>query len=270
MRMTHAARAVRLRAPLLIIILFAAGVRADAGADWLAKVPPPPKDLDQAKAQCGEGVSYDAQPWNKFEKDRGAAEDKLQKAMQAKMQDPKYQADLMNQSMSSMTDPSAAMAAQQYAQYQASLGSQAPGVSADGYFTPPYNDAKDAVDAILKQQAAKLKKCPTQNSEAGPYPIPSCEKPIDAAAEKAKADAVNKYLAAVNKAWPQFIKGTQDFFKQLGAVPQGVDPNNYQVKLQRDNIPGMELGSVKDVAKAAEAACQNATGLQAESPNLNY
>lgn len=270
MRTTHAVRAGWLRASLFITLLAAAGVRADTGADWLAKVPPPPKDLDQAKAQCGDGVAYDAQPWNKFEKDRGAAEDKLQKAMQARMQDPNYQTEVMNQSMSAMSDPSAAMAAQQYAQYQASLGSLAPGVSADGYFTPPYNDAKDAVDAVLKQQAAKLKKCPTQNSEAGPYPIPSCEKPIDAAAEKSKADAVNKYLAAVNKAWPQFMKGTQDYFKKIAAVPDGVDPKNYQVKLQHDQLPLRQVGEVKDVAKAAEAACQNANALKSETPNVDY
>lgn len=268
MRFKQPARASLLRASLLITLLVAAGVRADTGSDWLAKVPPPPKDLDQAKAQCGEGVSYDVQPWNKFEKDRGAAEDKLQKTMQAKMQDPNYQNEMMSQAMD-MSDPGAAMAMQQYAQYQASLGSQAPGVTTDSFFTPPYNDAKDAVDGIVKQQTAKLKKCPTQNSEAGPYPIPSCEKPIDAAAEKAKADAVNKYLAAVNKAWPQYVKGTQDYFKKLGTVPQGVDPNNYQVKLQHDNIPSLELGSVKDVAKAAEDACNNANNLKSELPNLD-
>ena len=272
MRMILAAWTGWLRASLLITLLavIAGGARADTGSDWLAKVPPPPKDLDQANNQCGDGVkSYDAQPWIAFEKQRDAAEQKFNDAFKAKMSSPEAQADMANQVMAQMSDPSAAMAAQQYAQYQAGLGNSAPGVTANGFFTPPYNDAKGAVDAIIQQQTAKLKKCPTLDSEAGPYPAPSCEKPIDAAAEKSKADAVSKYLAAVNKAWPQFIKGTQDYFKKLATVPQGVDPKNYQVKMQLDNVPGMELGAVKDVAKAAETACNNANSLKSEMPNLD-
>lgn len=271
MRTIHAARAGWLRASLLITLLavIAGGARADTGSDWLAKVPPPPKDVDQANNQCGDGVKdYDAQPWHAFEKQRDAAEQKFNDSMKAKMSSPDAQADMASQMMSQMGDPSAAMAMQQYAQYQAGLGSSAPGVTQDSFFTPPYNDAQDAVAAILKAQKAKLKKCPTKQSEAGPYYVPECENPIDAVANKDKADAANKYLAAVDKAWPQFIKATQDYFKKLGAVPQGVDPKNYQVKLQLGNVPAQELGSVKDVADVAEKACQNALALKTQYMNM--
>lgn len=254
------------RVPLLCLLAsLAVAARADAGSDWLAKVPPPPKSLDEARGQCGEDASYATNPWIKFEQQRQAAEDKLQKDIQASVSDPKKQADIATAMMSQSMDPGSAMAEQQYAQYLASLGSSAPGVTADAIFTPAYSAAQGAVDAILKAQQAKLDKCPILQSEAGPYPVPSCEKPIDADAEKKKTDVANTYLADAARSWPQYLQGARDYFKKVNTVPPGVDPNLMQVKMQRDGIPLQELGAVKDVGATAAKICENANGLKSRS-----
>lgn len=259
----HTASFGGVRAPLLCLLLcLALAARADADSDWLAKVPPPPRTLDQAEAQCGEGSTYASNPWIKFEKERQAVEDKAQKDMQAGISDPNKQADMAAAMMSQNMDPASMMATQQYAQYMAGLGTSAPGVTADTLFKPAYDAADAAVDAVLKTQAAKLAKCPTLQSEAGPYPVPSCEKPIDADADKKKTDIANKYLSDSAAAWPRFIAGTQDYFKKINAVPAGIDPNLMQVKTQRLGLPLQELGAVKDVTATAAKVCENATALK--------
>lgn len=244
----------------LLVFLTAAAARADTGSDWLAKLPPPPKNLAEAQKLCGENAPR-PYVWEKFETERRAMDDKLNSAAKAKMSDPAYQQQLMQQAMSASMDPAGAMAAQQYAQYLASLGNSSPDARADSLFQPAYQDADGQVDAILKAGNARLKKCPMLNSEAGPYPAPACQKPIDADTTARKAAVTDKYLAAVNKNWPQYTASAKDYFQKLNVVPNGVDPNNYQVKLQQANLPLQELGTVKDMGRQSEDICNNAVGL---------
>lgn len=253
----HAARSLLL--PALLVSAIAA--RADTGSDWLAKVPPPPKTLAQAQSLCGENAPH-PRVWDTFEAQRKAAEDKLQKDMQKRMSDPATQQAMMEQAMSQSMDPASAMAAQQYAQYVAGLGQASPDAKADGLFKPPYTDADGKVDAVLKAANARIKKCPlVPGGEMGPYPAPACQKPIDADSAAKKAALADQYLGAVNKSWPQFVAGAQDYFKKLNVVPQGVDAGNFQVKQQRDSLPLQELAAVQTVARQAEQACENAVVL---------
>ena len=40
--------------------------------------------------------------------------------------------------------------------------------------------------------------------------------------------------------------------------------------MQQDQLPLREVGEVKDVAKAAEAACRNANDMKSATPNIDY
>lgn len=242
------------------LLLGSAAVQADVGSDWLAKVPPPPKSLAEAESRCGETAPH-PWSWDKFETQVQAASDKLEQDLRKRMSDPKVQQDVAMQSMAAAMDPASAMAQMKYSQYLASLGPFMPDARAEALLAPPYTSAQAQVDTVLDAANAKLKRCPMQDSEAGPYPIPSCQKPIDADSTAKKDAAANQYLAAVAKAWPQFLKDTQDYFRKVSAVPEGVDPDNVNVKLQRDNLPSQELAAVKMVSQQSEQACTNAVQL---------
>ena len=111
----------------------------------------------------------------------------------------------------------------------------------------------------MKANNAKISKCPkVPGGEDGPYPAPFCQKPIDADSAVKKNAVANQYLASVAKAWPGHLKDAQDYFKKINVVPDGVDPSNMNVQIQRDNIPMQELGSVKKMSELSEKACQNA------------
>jgi hypothetical protein len=259
---------------LLGLLLAAAVVRADAPGDWLAKVPPPPKNLDEALALCGGGSkTYDPakDPWRRFEPQIQAAIDKNQKDMQAKMGagDPQAQQDMAAQMMSQMSDPNAMMAYMQstqvYNQYMQGLAGNAPDSSADRTFAPAFRDGQDAVDTVLKAREAKLGKCPTESGEGGTYPITSCANPIQADADRKKADAANAYLAAVNKVWPQYAAGVKDYLDKTAVLPPGVDANNPQVKVQLAGVPGLQLDGIKKMAGVTQKLCGNAIGLESQS-----
>jgi hypothetical protein len=245
-------------APLLAL---ASTAQADTGSDWIAKLTPPPKVLADAQAQCGENAPH-PRAWDKFRDESQAANDKLEAAARAKMSDPKFQQDMAMKSMAASMDPQAAMAQMHYSQYIAGLGSSSPDVMAQNTFDPLYQKAQADATAVLKAAYARIDKCPkVPGGEDGPYAAPFCQKPIDADSASKKNAIANQYLVAVNKAWGPYVKGAQDYFKKLGVVPDGVDPNNMNVQMQRDNIPMQEIGSVQHMSEQAEKACENAVAI---------
>lgn len=260
------------------LLLLASLARADVAGDWLGKVPPPPKNLDEALALCGggDGKTYDPakDPWRKFEPQIQAAIDKNQKDMQAKMggNDPQAQQDMAAQMMSQMADqmndPSAAMAnmqsVQTYSQYMGSLGPSVPDVAADAHFKAALTAGQAAVNTALKARDAGLAKCPVEHGEAGDFPIAACANPIEAEAERKKADAANAYLAAVNQAWPQYLAGVKDYLAKVAALPPGVDANNPQIKLQRQGIPTQQLDGIKKTGEVTQRICSGAVSLKTQ------
>lgn len=243
------------------LLLASATVQADAGSDWIAKLTPPPKNLAEAQAKCGENAPR-PRPWDKFHDDSQAASDKLQKAAQAKMSDPKFQQDMAMKSMAASMDPQAAMGQMKYSQYVAGLGSSSPDVTAERTFDPLYDKAQKDATAALVANNARIAKCPKlPGGESGPYPAPFCQKPIDADSAAKKNAIADQYLAAVNKAWGPYVSSAQDYFKKLGVVPDGVDPDNMNVQMQRDTIPMQEIGSVQHMSEIAEHACENAVSV---------
>ncbi|HEX2666780.1 MAG TPA: hypothetical protein VHP13_00220 [Gammaproteobacteria bacterium] len=251
------------------LLLASAAARSDVGDDWLAKVPPPPKTLAEAQARCGEQAPH-PRSWDKLGAQLQAASDKLEQDLRTRMSDPKVQQDMAMQSMAASMDPASAMAQMHYSQYLGGLGPLMPDVRAQTLLDPPFKSAESTVDAVLDVASAKLKKCPMQDSEAGRFPIESCQKPIDADSTAKKDAAANQYLAAVTKAWPQFLKDAQDYFRKAGAVPDGVDPKSFNVMMQRDNLPVQELAAVKLVSQQSEQACTNAVQLAAKFVYTDY
>jgi|SRR6185503_14811860 len=245
------------RAWLAPVLFLASAAQADTGSDWIAKLTPPPKSLADAQALCGDNAPR-PRPWEKFHDDSQATQDKLEKAVQAKVQDPKYQQDMAMKSMEASMDPQSAMSQMQYSQYIAGLGSSSPDYVAQKTFDPIYQKAQADATALLKAAWVKIGKCPkVPGGEDGPYPAPACQKPIDADSAAKKNAIAGQYLASVNKAWGPYVKGAQDYFQKLGLVPDGVDPKNMNVQMQRDNIPMQEIGSVQKMSEAAEQACQH-------------
>lgn len=249
------------RAALAPLLVLASAVQADAGSDWLAKLTPPPKTLADAQAQCGENAPR-PRAWDKFRDESQAANDKLEAAARAKMSDPKFQQDMAMKSMAASMDPQAAMGQMHYSQYIAGINGSSPDAVAESTFKPLYDKAQKDANAALVANNAKIAKCPkVPGGEDGPYPAPFCQKPIDADSAAKKNVIADQYLAAVNKAWPGYMKNAQDFFKKLSVVPDGVDPNNMNVQMQRDNIPMQEIGSVQHMSEQSEKACENAVAI---------
>jgi hypothetical protein len=249
------------RAALMPFLLLASAVQADTGSDWIAKLTPPPKTLAEAQAKCGENAPR-PRPWDKFRDDSQAASDKLEAAARAKMSDPKFQQDMAMKSMTASMDPQSVMSQMQYSQYIAGLGSSSPDLVAERTFDPLYQKAQKDATAALVANNARIDKCPkVPGGEMGPYAAPFCQKPIDADSAARKNAIAGEYLASVNKAWGPYLSGAQDYFKKLGVVPDGVDPNNMNVQMQRDNIPMQEIGSVQKMSAVAEKACENAVAV---------
>ena len=263
---------------LLGLLLAAPVIRADAPGDWLAKVPLPPPNLDEAQVLCGRGVdkSYDPtkDPWRKFDPQIRAAMDKQDQDTKAKLSpsNPQAQQDMAAQMMAQMGDPNAMMAnmqsAQAYSQYTVSVSRSAPKVSADSYFKPALTGGQNTVNTVLKVRDAKLDKCPQEHGEGGDFPAPSCANPIQQDAEQKKTDAANAYLGAVNQAWPRYLAGVKDYLAKVAALPPGVDANNPQIKLQLAAVPGTQLSGVKDTAEVTQQLCTSALSLKTQSnPN---
>jgi hypothetical protein len=260
-----------LRVSLAACLLSASGLRADTAADWLAKVPPPPRSADESQSLCsGYGDKYDSDkdPWRSLQPKLAAAKDAAQKETQQKLQaamggDP---AAIAAQQMAMMSDPGAMLQQQQQtmelSQYQQTVFAGAPDAIADGMFTPAYNDAADAVGQIVKAENAKLNKCPMQSGEAGDFPVPSCGNPIQHDALVKKAAAVNAYLVSTGKSWPQFLAKSRDYLGKLNSVPKDIDPKKLvaaQQWLLSANATGLE--SIGNMANVSEDICGKANTL---------
>ncbi|HSC47184.1 MAG TPA: hypothetical protein VLG68_03790 [Gammaproteobacteria bacterium] len=264
------------RASLAALVLFASGLRADTAADWLAKVPPPPRNADESQILCsGYGDKYDSNKdlWRNLQPKLDAAKDAAQKETQQKLQaamggDP---AAIAAQQMAMMSDPGAMLQQQQQtlelSQYQQTVFAGAPDAIADGMFTPAYNDAADAVGQIVKAENAKLTKCPMQSGEAGDFPIPSCGNPIQHDALGKKTAAVNAYLASIAKAWPPFTAKSKDYLGKLNSVPKDIDPKKLMAAQQwllSANATGLE--GIDKMAKVSEDICGKANTLLNQNP----
>jgi len=265
-----------IRTALATLVLFTSGLRADTAADWLAKVPPPPRNADESQALCsGYGDKYDSykDPWRNLQPKLDAAKDAAQKEAQQKMQaamggDP---AAIAAQQMAMMSDPGAMMQQQQQtmelSQYQQTVFAGAPDAIADGMFTPAYNDAADAVGQIVKAENAKLNKCPMQSGEAGDFPVPSCGNPIEHDALAKKTAAVNAYLASGAKSWPLFVAKSKDYFSKLDSVPKDIDPKKLMAAQQwllSSKATGLE--GIDKMAKVSQDICGKANALLNQNP----
>ena len=260
-----------LRASFAALVLCTFGLRADTATDWLAKVPPPPKNTDESQTLCGGyGDKYDGKkdPWRALEPKLSAAKDAAQKATQQKMQaamggDP---AAIAAQQMAMMSDPGAMMQQQQQtmelSQYQQTVLAGAPDAIADAMFTPAYNDVADSVGQIVKAKNAKLNKCPMQSGEAGDFPTPSCANPIQKDAMNKKTAAVNGYLTGVGKTWPQFVAKSKDYLGRLNSVPKDIDPKKLMAAQQwllSANATGLD--SIGKMANVSQDICGKANSL---------
>lgn len=240
---------------LLLALLLSTGLPALAETDittLVGKVPPPPRDVAEATAQCGQSdYRKNNLPWVNFDAVIKGVDDEMQKETK-QLATPDLAAEAMQYQMENPEGVA------QYTQMMMQKPMPQYAQTGNKLFTPPYNDLQDTLDGIQQSETAKLKKCPVMHSEAGDYAIPSCGNPIEADANNKRKAAVDDYLAKVMKGWPQFIATVKNDVAHAILVPDGADPNNAWTKQQILGQRGGQIAILKDAGKLSQDICGKA------------
>jgi hypothetical protein len=260
-----------------VLLLTVAGlVAVPAWADppdpqaFVAKLVAPPKDYAEAKARCanpkekGTYLSKDPQ-------DQALADD-IDK--QTKTWETAYTADMkahmaqnIAASQAAARDPRQMMAMAQMEQaMSSSTRPPDPAALAGQLLQPSYDATLSALQANEQDQSksgqnwlAKYNACGSLPAGAG-----SCQKMVESKANAEAADIgkkrgplMEKYYSDLGANWSKYKDGVQKYLDAIKlTVPEGADPDGYQVKILLNNNVAQRLAAVGTTAqRSAEAIC---------------
>ena len=260
-----------------VLLLTVAGLAAvPAWADppdpqaFMAKLVAPPKDYAEAKTRCAN--PKDKSTYLSRDPQDQALADDVDK--QTKTWETAYTADMkahltqnMAASQAAAMDPRQMMAMAQM--QQAMVGRQLPPDPAAlaSQLLQPLNDSTlSALQANEQDQAKSGQGWLSKYSACGSLPIGAsgCQKMV---AGKANAEAgdigkkrgpiMEKYYSDLGANWAKYRDGVQKYLDAVKlSVPEGVDPNGYQVKILLNNNVAQRLAAVGSAAqRSAEAIC---------------
>ncbi|HEY1992027.1 MAG TPA: hypothetical protein VGH71_06155, partial [Gammaproteobacteria bacterium] len=150
---------------------------------------------------------------------------------------------------------------------QASMNRQLPpnpAVLADQLFQPPYDATLSALQANAQDETKSGQGWQAKYNACGNLPVGagSCQKLVEGKANAEAADIgkqrpalLEKYYSDLNRNWSQYRDGVQKYLDAIKInVPQGVDPNGYQVKILLNNNLAQRLDAVHTAAQRSAAA----------------
>ena len=260
--------------PLLALGLLCAAAPAWGGPPdpqaFMAKLVPPPKDYAEAKTRCAnpkEKNSY----LSRDPQDQALADD-VDK--QTKTWETAYTADMkahvaqnMAASQAAAMDPKQMMAMAQM--QQAMVGRQMPpdpAALADQLLRPLNDSTLSALQANEQDQTKSGQSWLTKYNACGSLPIGAggCQKMVEGKANAEAADIgkkrgpiMEKYYSDLAVNWAKYRDGVQKYLDAVTLkVPDGADPNGYQVKILLNNNVAQRLAAVGTAAQnSAEAIC---------------
>ena len=264
---------IRVHALLLVLscclVLPASGEPADPQS-FLGKLPAPPKDFAAAKTRCanpkqpGQYLSKDPQSQalaDDLDKQTKDWETAYTKSMQANA------AQNIAAAQAAAADPRQIMAMAQL--QQATMNRQLPpnpAVLADQLFQPSYGATESALQANEQDETKSGQGWQGKYNACGNLPVGagSCQKMVEGKASAEAAEIgkkrpamLDKYYSDLDQHWAQYRDGVQKYLDAVKlSVPEGVDPNGYQVKILVNNNLAQRLDAVHTAAqRSAEAIC---------------
>ena len=231
----------------------------------LDKLPAPPKSYAEAQKRCADPRNqgtYAGDPQSQAMSDQlgqemKSSEDKLNQDAKAHI----------SQLQATALDPrQSAMVAQLLQQQMGKPQPPNPDQLADQWLAPPAKTAEDGIQASVKQESDGAKGWQSKYEDCGhlPFGASACEKVV---VSKANADSdnyiqqrpavVDKYYLDLGTAWPQYLDGVHKYVDGIAMMlPQGVDPNNYQVLIMMRANQGQRLKAVQAaIAQGNTAFC---------------